>query len=46
LCGINSYRELVFATLKESGHVFKHVEVVAAAAEMGARALVAAWKGK
>jgi hypothetical protein len=46
LCGIDVYRELVLSTLKESGHVFKHVEVVADAAEKGARALVVAWKGK
>jgi hypothetical protein len=46
LCGIDHYRELVLSTLKENGHVFRHVEVVADAAEIGARALVAAWKDK
>jgi hypothetical protein len=46
LCGIDRYRELVLSTLKESGHVFRHVKVVGDAAEMGARALVAAWNGK
>lgn len=46
LCGIDRYRELVLLTLKENGHVFRHVEIVADAAEVGARALVAAWEGK
>jgi hypothetical protein len=46
LCGIDGYRELVLSTLKENGHIFKHVEVVANAAENGARVLVAAWRGK
>jgi len=46
LGGIDRYRELVLSTLKENGHVFKHVEVVADAAEIGARALVAASQGK
>jgi hypothetical protein len=46
LGGIERYRELILSALKESGHVFRHVEVVSDAAEMGARALVAAWQGK
>jgi len=46
LCGIDRYRELVLFTLKENGHVFRHVEIVADAAGVGAQALVAAWKGK
>jgi len=46
LCGIDRYRELVLSTLKENGHVFRHVEIVADAAGVGARALVSAWKGK
>ena len=46
LGGIDHYRELVLATLKENGHVFKHVEVVTDAPQVGARALVATWQGK
>lgn len=46
LGGIDRYRELVLTTLREEGHVFKHVEVVANAADVGAHALVATWKGK
>ncbi|KAI9441193.1 hypothetical protein H4582DRAFT_2110183 [Lactarius indigo] len=46
LGGIDHYRELVLATLREEGHVFKHVEVVADAAGVGAHALVATWRGK
>ena len=44
--GIAHYRELLLSSLKENGHVFKHVEVVADATQEGARALVAAWQGK
>ena len=46
MCGIDRYRELVLSTLKENGHVFRHIKVVGDAAEMGARALAAAWNGK
>jgi len=40
LGGIDRYRGLILSALKESGHVFRHVEVVTDAAQMGARALV------
>ena len=46
LGGISNYREIILTALREEGHVFKHVEVVADAAELGAHALVATWKGK
>ncbi|KAH9048034.1 hypothetical protein EDB84DRAFT_1459016 [Lactarius hengduanensis] len=46
LGGIDRYRDLVLTTLMEEGHVFKHVEVVADAAGVGAHALVATWRGK
>jgi hypothetical protein len=46
LGGIERYRELVLTVLRVNGHVFRHVEVVSDAAEVGAQALAAAWKGK
>jgi hypothetical protein len=46
LGGIEDYREIVLSFLKENGHVFKHVEIVSDAAEVGARALAAAWKDR
>ncbi len=41
MCGVDRYRELVLSILKENGQIFRHVEVVADAAAVGARALVA-----
>ncbi|KAI0262556.1 hypothetical protein BC834DRAFT_828744 [Gloeopeniophorella convolvens] len=46
LAGIDRYRDLVLTDLKGNGHVFKHVEIVNDAAEVGAQALVATWEGK
>ena len=46
LGGMGSYREIVLTALREEGHVFRHVKVVADAAGLGAHALVATWKGK
>ncbi|KAN0131895.1 hypothetical protein V8E53_010175 [Lactarius tabidus] len=46
LGGIDRYRETVLTALREEGHVFRHVEVVADAAGVGAHALVAMWRGK
>jgi len=46
LGGIDRYRENVLTALREEGHVFRHVEVVTDAAEVGAHALVATWRGK
>ncbi|KAI9456755.1 hypothetical protein F5148DRAFT_984323 [Russula earlei] len=45
LNSVDRYRELVLSALKENGHVFRHVEIVSDAAEVGARALVAAGEG-
>jgi len=46
LGGIDSYREIVLTALREEGHVFKHVKVVADAAGVGADVLVTTWGGK
>jgi hypothetical protein len=46
LGGIDSYREIVLTALREEGHVFRHVKVVADAAGVGADALVTMWGGK
>lgn len=44
LVSLESYRTLVLDQLKESGHVFKHVEVVNDPSSAGVKGLVATWE--